>query len=557
MDCIFFEEDKIFLRSFLAEQSFARTDLEKLLAEDGFAAEICADGRILLKKWNFDSIKILEDKSAAFAGKMPGEGKLVFEPLFKIFEDKNEANKKENCNEKIVAVFKAMDEILKDAGFFENQNEYESKKLTVFPGAQGILVSEKQKNGSFWAVVLPGNLFERCAENSKDYGKFQGIFVHRGLEGLEAALFTRAALAYRAITKKYAFCQENLEKRQADITDSNFIPVEYEIPAVNEKTEKNRIEILKKAMEFNSKLLEDFFKAGFSKNQGDQKFLERRIKFIKKQAKKIKSGRFYRRNSKKIWGSVFAVIAGFSVASSFNKENQKLATSMGLTSGQTVQTLLTGIHKADVTIIQEIAKGKEAKSLIQQVSGFYVTNKQRLAMDEKDGTLTPAGWLFFRGTTDFWQYGITNLTIDGIQTSSNFDYPKRKDKKTPLKEENGKTLKKGDETSHEVSYNLIYNEGEPIITVLTTTENVNLVWNGKRWIVRKISGTGKTFRNSYSVKNYKKDYLDCLEKTGEDVKKASELLRQKYNFVPSEMDLRDEVPYMIKKYNNSAAKEFK
>ena len=52
MDCIFFEEDKIFLRSFLAEQSFARTDLEKLLAEDGFVAEICADGQILLKKWN-------------------------------------------------------------------------------------------------------------------------------------------------------------------------------------------------------------------------------------------------------------------------------------------------------------------------------------------------------------------------------------------------------------------------------------------------------------------------------------------------------------------------
>ncbi|WP_443741204.1 hypothetical protein [Treponema berlinense] len=584
MDCIFFEEDKFFLRSFLAEQSFARTDLEKLLAEDGFVAEICADEQIFLKKWNFDSIKILEDKSVAFEGKMPGEGKLVFEPLFRIFEDQKQTVDKENCNEKIIAGFKTMDEILKNAGFGENQNEDETKKLTIFPGAQGILVSEKQENGSFWAVVLPGNLFERCAENSKDYGKFQGIFVHRGLEGLEAAIFTRAALAYRAITKKYAFCQENLEKRQADITDSNFIPVEYEIPVVNEKlalsvdaglcvkrkkriipgerrfvnekTEKKRIEILKKAMEFNSKLLEDFFKSGFSQNQDDQKFLERRSEFIKKQAKKINFGRFYRRNSKKIWGSVLAVIAGFSVAFSFNKENQKLATSIGLTSEQTVQTLLTGIHKADVTIIQEIAKGKEAKSLIQQVSGFYVTNKQRLAMDEKDGTLTPAGWLFFRGKTDFWQYGITNLTVDGIQTSSNFDYPKRKDKKTPLKEENGKTLKKGDEISHEVSYNLIYNEGEPIITVLATTENVNLVWNGKRWIVRKISGTGKTFRNSYSVKNYKKDYLDCLEKTGKDVKKAAELLRQKYDFVPSEIDLKDEVPYMIKKYNSSAAKEF-
>ena len=65
---------------------------------------------------------------------------------------------------------------------------------------------------------------------------------------------------------------------------------------VNEKTEKNRIEILKKALEFNSKLLEDFFKSGFSQNQGDQKFLERRGEFIKKQAKKIKFGRLDRKS---------------------------------------------------------------------------------------------------------------------------------------------------------------------------------------------------------------------------------------------------------------------
>ncbi len=577
--CTFIEENTVLVRSFLEEQNFARTDLTKLMNEAGCLATVHADGTVEPDDWQFSRTKVLDDKTVAFTGPAFGG-----ETLARIFEEQasvtdSSGTEKELINKKIVCVFKVLDLLVE---------KIENAQNLTLPSAEGILISDGQ-NGSVKVLVLPGSLFERCAENSKEYGAFQGIFVHRGLTGLEAALFTRATIAYRAVTGKYAFTKEKLEEKQADITDSNFVPAEYEangiqaelaqsinaglcvkakkriIPGerrfVNEKEENERLSILENAKKLNSALIENFFNEQKTQNgaqtfQPQKDFDAARASFIKKQAKQIKIRRFYSRNSKRIWGSVVAVIVALSVASNFNRENRKLATSMGLTSVQTVQTLFTGIHTADVTIIQEIAKGKDSKNLIQTVSGFYVTNKQRVAMDEKDGTLSPAQWLFFKGTTGYWQYGLTDFKIDGKEYSPVFDYPRRKDKNAPLAQEDGKTLKKGDEAVHTVNYNLVYNEGETTVTVYKTTENVTLRWNGKRWIVRSIKGTGKTTSGSYSVKKYKADYVESLETAGGSVRKAAELLRKKYSFAPTELDLKAAVPYMIKKYNNSAAKEF-
>lgn len=574
-NCVNIEENIVLLRSFLEEQTFARTDLSKIMNEKGILACVKKSLDVELLPWQFNVTKVLNDSRVAFEG-----------PAFKgstlaqtFYELKQTGAK--TAKEKIVCVFKVLDKVIEE---FKNSNQDEENSNSILPGPEGIIVSDKMDDGSFKVLLLPGNLFERCAQNSTDYAEFQGSFIHRGLEGLESILFTRASLAYTAVTGQKAFSKKKLEERQADITDLNFIPVEYAVNGIeielaksinsglsvknkkriipgerrfiNEKEENNRKETLNSALKLNSKLIEDFFNSQNKNSKPEELFNAERNSFLKKQAKQIKIKRFYSRNSKRIWGSVIALVLAVSVAFNFNRENKKLATSLGLTSTQTVQTLFNGIHNADVTVIQEIAKGKDSKALVQTVSGFFVTNKQRLAMDERDGTLSPAQWLFFKGQTDFWQYGITDLKIDGQESVTTFSYPRRQDNPKPLTEENGKILHKGDEVKHTVSYNLVYNEGESVISVYKTTEEVTLRWNGKRWIVRSIKGTGKTSSNAYSVKKYKADYIESLEKCSDDVKKAAELLRQKYSFAPTEQNLRDAVPYMIKKYNNSAAKDF-
>ncbi len=576
-NCVSIEENTILLRSFLEEQTFARTDLSKIMNESGILALVKSSGDVEFLPWQFNVTKVLSDKTVAFEGSAFNGKTLSF-----TFNELKQTDST-SAKEKIVCVFKVLDKVIEE---FENSTKDESSN-SILPGPEGIIISDKMDDGSFKVLLLPGNLFERCAQNSTDYAEFQGSFIHRGLEGLESILFTRASLAYTAVTKTKAFSKKNLEERQADITDLNFIPVEYEVNGIeeelahsinsglsvknkrriipgerrfiNEKEENNRKETLNSALKLNSTLIKNFFNPQNAQNKNSKPqelFNVERNSFLKKQAKQIKIKRFYARNSKRIWGGAIAIVLAVSVAFNFNRENKKLATSLGLTSTQTVQTLFAGIHSADVTVIQEIAKGKDSKALVQTVSGFFVTNKQRLAMDERDGTLSPAQWLFFKGQTEFWQYGITNLKIDGQESVTTFNYPRRQDKPKPLTEENGKILQKGDEVKHTVSYNLVYNEGEAVITVYKTTEEVTLRWNGKRWIVRSIKGTGKTSSNGYSAKKYKADYIEALEKCSGDIKKAADILRQKYSFTPTEQNLRDAVPYMIKKYNNSAAKDF-
>lgn len=577
--CVYVEGSKLILSTSLDEKSFGRTDLGKMIMEKGSIAFFHADGTAEYRQWQFDSTRTMPDGTVTFEGSA-FEGNTLLS-LFQAEADKT-ADSKETQSREIYAL-KALDEIIRKI----DTTEAESDSKATLPGAEGIIVSPVSNNGECKVLVLPGKLFEQCAENSSSYGAFQGIFCHRGLDGIEAALFTRAAIAYRIATGKYAFTETSLEKRQADFTDSNFIPVEYEVNGIaqnlaeainaglcvkrkkriipgekrfaNEKKERERLEVMDKARALNAGLVEKSLtelsdapqnKAG---DASDCEFKSKREKFIKKHTRQVKLHRFYSQNNRRIWISAVAIAAALSFIINFGRENRKLATSTGLSSTQTVQLLFTGINNADVTIVQEIAKGKDSKALIQKLAGFFVTNKQRSALDEKNGTLTPAQWMFFKGKTDYWQYGVTDLKIDGKKYTPLSSYPRRMDKNKPLSEEDGRILEKGDETVRSVSYNLVHNDGETVIAVDSAEEEVTLKWNGTRWIVRSIKGASRS--SSYKAKTYRQDYTDALESSGDDINQAAELMRQKYKFAPRQDDIMLAAPYMAEKYNNTAAKE--
>lgn len=568
---VLIKEEKLFLSSFLNQEFFGRTDFIKIMTEKGVVAKINANNSIEYEDWQFDGTKVFDDGTVFFEGRA-----FASTSLLDILN-----NQEQNLSYIATNVLKVLSHIIQNGIFTEDlpQNN------TSIPGAAGIFVSKIQDDKSFKILVLPGNLFDRCLQSAPDYAQLQGIFKNKGLESLESALFTRAVIAYKAISKKYPFTQINLEKRQADFTDNNFVPLEYEINGidkkiflpvnsalslkykkrvalgerrfVNKKEEEKRIALFKSAQTLNIEDIEDFFantKEDKSNAVDEKSFLLLRQRFLKKQKTLLVFKRFYSRNSTRIKATALALILATYAIFSFNKTNRMLVTSKGLTSTQTVQTLLTGIHKADVTIIQEVAKGREVKSLIQTVAGFFVTNKQRLVMDEKNGTLTPAQWVFFKGNTDYWQYGITDLKIDGIQYSPVFSAPRRMDKPVSITEENGKLLKRGDEVVHRVEYNLVHSDGSAVIAVNTATEDVSLRWNGNRWIVRSIKGSSKNL--SYSAKKYKDDYISLLKEHEQNIQTATEALKEQYSFVPRLDELKAGAQEMVKKYNSSAAKDF-
>ena len=560
----YIEENKIHLSSFLEENSFGRTDLGKLVSEKGILAEFHDNGTIETEEWFFNGNHTAQSKTVYFEG----DASSVNKTLLQVMEETSDSRSKD----KAVQVLKVMDLILE-------------KNLTVIPGPAGILLSDNLSATSGKVLFLPANLFDRCMENSREYGTLQGSFVHKGLSGLESSLFTRSAVAYRILADKNAFPEKNLEKRQSDFYDRNFIPVEYEVNGipetlssalnaglkvkakklpvpgerrfVNKKEEDERLKNLKHASEYTARQIELFLTLPDSQKKNllsEKAFEEKRNAFKKKQKRIISAKRFYERNSRKIWGTAIAAVVCIYAFNSFHQGNLKLATTMGLNSRETVESLYTAINRTDVSALQEITKGKGTKDMRLIVSADYVTSRQRLAVSEKSGTLTPAQWLFFKGKSDFWQYGVTNLKIDGENGSVEFNYPIRKDKKEPLLIQDGKPLKKGDEKTHSVTYNLVRYNGESIIEVARATETVTLKWNGKRWLVT--DAKGKVRNNTYKTEEYRKDWIDAVKECDNNLHKAREILAAKYSFVPREDEMVQAAPYLIKQYNNSAAKDF-
>lgn len=569
-ECIIIDDEKIFLATFIKEQPFGRTDLGRHIEEKGALITLDENQVKEFEPWTFSNTKILSDGMVYFEGNGI-KGKTLLSLFLQDSSTKN-IQKESNFVDEFAAVMNAID-FCKD-------------KDLLLPGAGGILVGEKN-NSIRKILILPGELFERCTMNSttQDYSLNQGFFIKKGLLKQESFIFTRGAFAYRALCKKFPFDKIDFEKRQLDMTDSNFIPLEYQIINIdkdfaekinsslkvkspprkiagerrrtNEAEEEKRQQTIKIAQELSAKefelALKKISEEEISKSQ-QEAFDKIRNSFIKKQKKNILTKRFLRRNKNRILFAVVAIIIAVNVAVSFYRTNGKLATSLGLNSVQTVQTLYTGIHRADVTIIQEIAKGKTARSLVTTTAGFFVSNKQRQIMDEKSGTLTPGQWLFFKGNTDFWQYGLTNFKIDGNESSVNFNFPRRNQNPAPLASENGEKLKKNDTMVHTVEYDLVHYDGATVIAVNSIKDTVTLKWNGKKWLVRNIKG--KSISTAFSASTYKKDYKLALEQCDENIKKAASLLRKKYPFVPTDKEIFEERNSVIKEFNLSAAKEY-
>ena len=575
---------EITLKSGLKEAAFGKTDMNRLLEERGFLAEADLSGRIDVKEWKFDATKTCEDGDVVFTGKAFA-GKTLLE-YFEEEEKKDQTEKDGGFSQSRSVNRKVFGTVISVLSFIIGKSEEEGagKNAALIPGAGGILI--KEEDDRVKVLVLPGTLFDRAAANTKNYGAIQGIFMRKGLDDQKSSIFTRALLSYRMLTKKLPFAERDFEKRQLDIYDKNFMPVELEIKGIdinlaqsidsglkieieprvipgerrfeNERARLERENVLKKAKSFDSLAfsseLEKVFSGALKNAESDAEWQKQRISFFKKQNRRVKTARFMRRNKNALVLAFFLVLGASGLITSFQKENRSLADTKGLTSIEAVRTLYAGVCNADANVIREVGKGKTVKNLMQVVSGFYVMNTQRKAFDQEAGCVTPAEWLFFKGASRFWQYGITNLTIDGAPVSALYKYPSRADKRKPLKAQNGIQLKKGENIVHEARYYLIYSDGSARLNVRKMTDKVTLKWSGKKWIVTDIYGKSSSL--DVKEKDYKAAYTSALADSNEDIALAAEIIKAQYEFAPSEIDLQSAAERMIEQYNSSAAQAY-
>lgn len=528
--------DNLLLDSALKSGAFGKIRIKN---EDGFVAAIDERGEVSFTPWQFASIHIDENDIVHYCGTFSGK------TLLSVLRSGGALATKA-ATAALIALTAAM--------------QQGTALETV--GAGGIVVSED----GLRVLFLPAECFERAARNHTDavYAAVQGVYVKKGLVGASSLAFTRAAIAYQALSGFCAFPAANTDERQVDMFDANFVPLELRVQgldpalshAINSGLEiqpllrivpgEKRIQAgaQAKIVAQQEQAIKSFSVQQFAAALVAEKpavtdaeraaFALQREEWEKKQSASIHRRRFLRRNRTRLIALLCTIGIVCAAVTSFVRENEGLATSVGLTSRQTIETLYTGIHTCDVNVVRQVTHGKTMKNLLTIVSGVYVSGKQRSVMQQSE-TLTPAEWFYFKNTSDFWQYGLTQFTVDNTVGCTNFAYPRRKDKKAPLTQEDGVSLAPGQTVQHAVSYYRVYNDGSIKLAVEKVSDIVTLTWRKNRWIVTDVQSEAS--ETSVKVKDFRADYDAALLQSENDVTKAVSQLREKYAWLPTDAEL--------------------
>ena len=571
---------KRIISSGLDENSFGKIKMTSSMNEEkGFLFKANGqDGKIESiesGEWIFSGTETDDDGKVWLCGEMFDNAMTVSETLekYELAKKSNDGREKARLEKKIVFIEKVLTQAI------------DSKTSIGGTGGGGIFISENDDA----AIFLPSGIFDLCETNkhgqdSREYSEKQGFYIYKGLKETDQTMFTRGVIAYKALTGQFPYTAQNLSDRQTDIFDRKFTPTAYTINGIetelsdaidaalslplkfepipgerrykNDKADFVRNELLKLASSFKI----SSFQAEIAKNEREKELTEsefkaRTEKFIRNRDRKVGLSRLYRRNKTRIFVTAAVVLAALWMFKGYQDTNGLLATTTGLDSEKAAATFYTQMHRADIPNIQEIAKGKGMKDFVNIITGFYVMGKEREGYDAKNRTVPPEEWFFNNTSPNLWMYGITHLKIDGKDYDSEFDFPRRNEKRKPITEENGKALSKGDETKRKAEYFFIHTDSSKI-NIEKIEEEVELVWNGKRWVVEELAPVGKSKAETVKLKDLSEKYEKLVEENAGSARKAIDELRKEYPWIPSESDLSRGAGKLFKKYSLKRAGDF-
>ncbi|AEE16461.1 hypothetical protein [Treponema brennaborense] len=402
-------------------------------------------------------------------------------------------------------------------------------------------------------LFLPQTLFIRAAESRPqvDYSTLAGCYLHPGLEYADALRFTEAVYAYRYVASALPYPLPYTDRRHEDYFDRNFIPLELAAPGADKELAavvngnlscraaartqvKNKRTAVKAPIPAKPVPAERIVKP----NADAQTLLaaeKEKAAFSESLRTRIKRTRFIRKNASGLKiAAIAAAVTALAVAV-FISDRQANPTAKGLSARQVCESLYTGMHTMNITQMQHMCSGSGTKTLLDTISGFYVTAKVRESMEQKSGTVTPEAWPYFKTETSFWIFGLTDFRIDGIPADTSVVPYAKKDKPVPVTEENGKPLQTGDTRTFNVTYYFVRNGGMDIFTAGLHRDTVTLTYKKNSWYVTDIRITEEEI--PFETERFKTDYLKALEISDGYVPDAVESMRETYRWLPTQAEL--------------------
>jgi len=264
--------------------------------------------------------------------------------------------------------------------------------------------------------------------------------------------------------------------------------------------------------------------------------LNRQKLFLQRQKNKIKRIKTIRKNKILYLGITFAILFIATLTCLIVKEQQKKPTLLGLSSKEVVEVFYKGLHNMDTEYMNLAAKNcLQAKRYTSSLPQISIAESMRSAYNFDSGISTPENWLFFEpeSSKQFSHriFGITNFSIDSINTELDIKVPTRKEHSPVSQKYKSRKINFSQEENHAVHYFLI-NTADSMINVDEYTTIVKLSWIKNSWQITELkeSYTTKKFFPADIAKDLKIQLAFC----NNDVLNANRLLRTKYEWVPTD-----------------------
>ena len=557
---VFSQEGNLCLDTSMTQGAFSKARFAERLSERGVIAQYHASGWTF-SRWSFTGSAVRgEGKDSTIVVK----GQLFSGLTLKTFlEDKDNA-KRVFAGARVCSAM---------------EDSMEQGQSLPRVGAGGIFISADFEQ----ILFLPQAIFKTamlCAGPAV-YSEQHGMYINENLTGDASVGFTQAVIAYKLLSGDLPFAETDSEKREEDYRDSNYIPIVQKIWALDDElaycidNSLKRQPSLKKGSNTDEKVArivkeqrettKDARRAGMKfpvgklyretgltsdgeipsdgtlqnvirKSSVSQEHFEADSKKkLEHFAKTLNRKRWLRnhRTGLTVVASAFAGVFIFAVI--LVQGSMSHPTSKGLSEYETAEMFYSALNTMDVSAADACSSGKKASNMIDSMSAYFVTMKQRSAMDFKFKSVSPGEWFNFNYDGSYSMYGISQFYIGFSKKDVYFSAPLKKDFPKPVTTSGGLPLKEGDKKTVTVTYFFLYN-----ITTNTTDDTLSAVWRedtltltyrNKRWIITDVAQENKeTFEVPYA--EFLKDYQDAMEVSGGNAADPSTALAAKYPFVP-------------------------
>jgi hypothetical protein len=259
-------------------------------------------------------------------------------------------------------------------------------------------------------------------------------WTHPDLTGLDASLFTAAAMLYRIFAEVSPFPNTDSNTLRQDIREGVFFPLHFAAPGL----EANLAEIITNTLEQFAKKKSDsqktvtlhILKDCLSSSQAEEymhflsdedqlKFSVELDRFQKKQRVTVRTKRFVAKNTAILGVSLAAIIAAGLMAHSFAVAKAARPTTKDMTPAEVVKTYYTAMGDLDHTLMEACVTGKTGKGDIEMVINYFVLSKVRQAYEMKGPSVISAQQWLDAGSpstkeSEITVFGVSDLMLQSL-----------------------------------------------------------------------------------------------------------------------------------------------